>query len=234
MIVIVANRWDPTPRLVAARRGFPTFATLTAEDLSAAGWRQRLHSLDGDAVVERKVLPDKEITGVLTLLPRVFEDELVEVVPVDRSYVAAEMTSFLFFWLSRLRCPVLNRPTPTCLSGPYWRREKWVHVAAQAGIPVDPVRRQQMSPGFPIQEEALVPAGATATVIGDRVFGECEPALHLQALSLARLAQVDFLSIQFSGPERGAHFVGANVFPDLSDDKVTDSILEYLQDGLTR
>jgi hypothetical protein len=91
-----------------------------------------------------------------------------------------------------------------------------------------------MSPGFPIQEEPLVPAGATATVIGDRVFGECEPALHLQALSLARLAQVDFLSIHFSGPERGAHFAGANVFPDLSDDKVTDAILEYLQDALTR
>jgi len=199
-----------------------------------AGWRQRLHSLDGDAVAERKVLPDREITGVVTLLPRVFENELVEIVPADRSYVATEMTSFLLFWLSRLRCPVLNRPTPTCLSGPYWRREKWVHIAAQAGIPVEPVRRRATAPGCTTQEEGIAPAGATAIVIGERVFGECAPALHLQALSLARLAGVDFLSVQFSGPERGAHFAGANAFPDLSDDKVTDAVLEYLRGGLTR
>jgi len=102
-----------------------------------AGWRQSLGGVDGDAaVVEGKRVPQKEITGVLTRLPCVFEQELVDITPDDRRYVAAEMTAFLLFWLSRLKCPVLNRPTPTCLSGPYWRREKWIHVAARVGIPV--------------------------------------------------------------------------------------------------
>ena len=199
-----------------------------------AGWRQRLSASDGGiAVAERKVLAQKEITGVLTLLPCVFEQELVDIAPADRSYVAAEMTAFLLFWLSRLRCPVLNRPTPTCLSGPYWRREKWISVAAQAGISVQPLRRHAALPSSSAEGETL-PVATSVTVIGNRVFGEVEPGLQRQALCLARLAEVELLAVHFSSPERGAHFVSADVFPNLSDDRLADAVLEYLRAGLTR
>ncbi len=57
------------------------------------------------------------------------------------AYVSAEMTAFLLSWLSGLDCPILNRPTPNCLSGPGWRQEQWIHLAARLGIPVDPVQR---------------------------------------------------------------------------------------------
>ena len=73
---------------------------------------------------------------MLTRVPAVFEDELTDIMFSDRSYVAAEMTAFLLFWLSRLRCPVLNEPTATCLAGRYWRREQWIDQAARAGIAV--------------------------------------------------------------------------------------------------
>jgi hypothetical protein len=234
MIVIVANRWDQTPRSVASHWAPHTVAVLTAQDLSVAGWHQRLSASDGGtAVAELKRVPQKEITGVLTLLPCIFEEELVDVAPEDRGYVAAEMTAFLLVWLSRLRCPVLNRPTPTCLSGPYWRREKWVSVAAQAGIPAEPVRRHAAASGCAAEGETL-PVATTVTVVGNRAFGAGEPGLQRQALRLARLAGVELLAVHFSSAERGAHFVGADAFPNLSDDGVADAVLEYLRRGPTR
>ncbi len=234
MIVIAANRWDQTPRSLASHWAPHDVAILTAQDLSVAGWHQRLStSDDGTAVAELKPVPQNEIKGVLTLLPCIFEEELGDIVPEDRGYVAAEMTAFLLVWLSRLKCPVLNRPTPTCLSGPYWRREKWVFVAAQAGIPAEPVRRHSAASGCAAEGESL-PVGATVTVIGNRVVGAGEPALQQQALRLARLAGVQLLAVHFSSAERGAHFVGASVFPNLSDDAVADAVFEYLRRGPKR
>jgi hypothetical protein len=234
MIVIVANRWDETPKAVASRWAVRDVEIMMPQDLSVAGWRQGSDSLDGDAaIVAGKLTPQKEITGVLTRLPCVFEEELVEITPDDRRYVAAEMTAFLLFWLSRLKCPVLNRPTPTCLSGPHWRREKWIHVAARAGIPVQPVHRHAAPTGSSPQEKILSTT-CTVTVIGNRTFGEVEPLLHQQALCLAKSAGVELLSINLSGPERGARFVNADIFPDLSEERLAAAVLEHLQVGLAR
>jgi hypothetical protein len=50
----------------------------------------------------------------------------VSVLAVDsshRKYVAAEFNAFLLAWLSAQSCPVLNRPTASCLSGPNWQPE---------------------------------------------------------------------------------------------------------------
>jgi hypothetical protein len=234
MIVIVASRWDQTPALIAAQWTHQPVAFLTSADLSMSGWRQRTNRANGaTAVAEGKVLDQSEITGVLTLLPWVYEYELVDIVPEDRSYVAGEMTAFLLFWLSRLRCPVLNRPTPTSLSGPYWRREKWVSAAAQAGIPAEPVRRQARLKTGSIPDETP-PIGVTLTVVGDRVFGKADPGLERHALSLARVAAADLLSVHFSGPDPNSNFVSADVFPDFSRDFVADAVLEYLRDGPMR
>ena len=174
MIIIVANCWDETPRSVASRWALNDVGVLSARDLSMAGWSQRLRATGvAAAVIVRKLAYQNEISGVLTLLHCVFVAELTVIVPRDRSYVAAEMTSFLLFWLSRLTCPVLNRPTPTCLSGPYWRREKWLQVAAQAGIPVQPLCRHATRATGCTEKERLKFA-TTLTVVGDRVFGEGE------------------------------------------------------------
>jgi hypothetical protein len=229
MIIILANRWDQTPRLVASRWTPCKVGVLTSKDLSVAGWRQRSGAKeDSISVMERKLVPQKEITGVLTLLPCVFEHELVDIVHRDRSYVAAEMTAFLLFWLARLKCPVLNRPTASCLSGPYWRREQWVRLAAQAGIPVRLVRRHTTS-NVLVNEKQNVPVANTMTVVGDCVFGTGDPTLQRHALCLARLAAVELLAVHFTSPAPEAQFVSADVFPDLSDDTISGAVLEYLQ-----
>jgi hypothetical protein len=48
------------------------------------------------------------------------------------------------------------------------------------------------------------------------------------------LAGVDLLAVHFSSAERGAHFVSADAFPNLSDDNVADAVFEYLRRGPTR
>jgi len=230
MIVILASRWDQTANAFAAYCGNQPVRILTCQDLCRSGWRQYLGRQTSGAastdmaVAQRRVMPQQDITGVLTRLACVTGDELVEIAPQDRGYVAAEMTAFLLFWASRLTCPVLNRPTPMCLSGPFWRAEQWVHVAARAGIPVQALRRTTSS-----ESAAVAPTTSRAvTVIGERIFGEADPDLLHQAQCLAGLAGVAMLTVYFSGPERGATFIGADTFPDLGDNRLRDAALEYL------
>jgi hypothetical protein len=231
MIVIVANRWDDTASAAASRWAARDVGILTAQDLSTAGWRQHLGGSDADvAVIGGNRIAHQDITGVLTLLPCVFAEELIDVAPDDRRYVAAEMTSFLTFWLARLKCPVLNRPTPSCLSGPSWQAERWTHAAGRVGISVRPVRRRAGIAGSD-PELALSPPPATVTVIGRRSLGDSTPDLHRQTRSLALLAGVDFLAVRFSSPEPGANFVSADVVPNLLEDSVADAVLDYLCGG---
>jgi hypothetical protein len=233
MLVILASRWNKTASTLASSCAGRDVKVLTPRDLSVAGWRQYLGGMkDGAVVVDGRPVDQREITGVLTLLPCVVEDELVDIVPGDRRYVASEMTAFLLFWLSRLQCPVLNRPTPTCLSGPYWRQEKWVHAAAQAGLPVQPVRR--FAPLDPCAKEEMTPSSCKVTVIGNRIFGETDPNLHLHAQRLAGLAGVELLSVQFSGPDADARFLSAETFPSFMEPGMADAALEYLQDERAR
>jgi hypothetical protein len=172
----------------------------------------------------------EEIAGVLTRLPYVDENELHHIVPGDRAYVSAEMTAFLVSWLSGLACPVLNRPTPTCLTGPNWRPERWVHAAAQLGIPVSPVRRD-VTLTSKAWKEVPRPPLLTVTVVGDRWFGRIDHALGVQAQRLAKAAGVDLLGVHFETTESDCTLLGVDFQPDVSSPEVADAILEYLTAG---
>jgi hypothetical protein len=237
MIIILASRWDSTADGMAATWAHRSVGVLTPQDLCAAGWRQhvgwREHvGTDGSdptppnvAVVQRRQIPQQEITGVLTRLPWVTDGEIVEIAAQDRAYAAAEMTSFLLCWLSQLKCPVLNPPTPLCLSGPYWRAERWVHMAARAGIPVQPIGRDTREE---LPADASPAPAAAVTVVGRRIFGEADSALLSSTRRLAELANVALLTVRFSGAERGATFMGADTFPALDDAILSEAVLDYL------
>lgn len=232
MILVIASRHDLVARALVGRWAAHGARLLTSADLSAAGWRHHSDAAGTSTLlVGGRVIPAREVSGVLTRLPCVFERELVRIAPVHRAYVAAEMTAFLTFWLSDLPCPVLNRPTPGCLAGPNWRREQWVHAAARAGIPVRSVRRcVGVSAG--LSPEAPYPHPITVTVVGDRCVGRVTRRLAAQARHLADTARLDLLAVRFSGPGPGAHFVDADPWPDIAaDPAVTDAVIEYLQKG---
>src|SRR5262249_31691385 len=165
MLVIVANSQDETAQQLAGRWHNYGAGVLTPADLSKSGWRHYVASSSRSwAVVGAQQVATAEITGVVTRMPCVYEQELGHIIPADRAYVAAEMTAFLHAWLSGLHCPVINRSTPNCLAGPDWRTEQWVRLAASLGIPVHPHRRKTTN-----SRNSVVPEqeGLEVIVVGD-------------------------------------------------------------------
>ena len=229
MLVVLTSRHDDRARSIVERWAPLGAGMVTCEDLSVAGWRYYQPSSLGvsTAVVSGQVVACENITGVLTRRSCVFEQELIHIRPEDREYVAAEMTAFLIAWLSSLSCPILNRPTAACLSGPAWRPEQWVCAAGRAGIPMRPIHRQVLR--TPTSESRVPETGTVGvTVVGDRWFGPVDQALAGQARRLAVAAGVDLLEVRFSGAEAGSQFISANLWPDLSPVGVADAVLEYL------
>lgn len=233
MFVILSNQFDPIAEDLASQWAAigHVVGRLTPRDLSVSGWR---HHLGGKgpafAVVEGRLISTEEITGLVTRMPSVFEHDLTELVPEDRAYVSAEMTAFLLSWLLALQCPVINRPTPICLAGPYWSPERWVKTAYDLRIPAVPFRRSIRVAETP---QIKVPAiGAVSlTVIGKRALGDAAPELACNAQRLAEAAGCDLLAVEFEGPQAGARFIGACPWPDLTRPKLANAVLGHLLSG---
>jgi hypothetical protein len=234
VIVVVAGRHDAAAKAFVERGAAAGVALLAPSDLSHPGWRFRLdrrgNPSAATAVVGGELVDAGAIDGVLTRLPQVSENDLGQIVPADRAYVAAEMSAFLLAWLSALPCPVLNRPTPSCLAGPCWAPERWVHLAARLGIPVRPVRRRAADAGIdpaPTNEESDGPA-ITVTVVGKHCLGTSDPRLAGQARRLATVAGADLLAVHFALDAAAARLVSADPWPDVSSPEVAEAVRAYL------
>jgi hypothetical protein len=226
-LVILAGRWDEQAHTLARRWAFADAVVLSPIDLSRRGWRYypgnpRAHR----AVIGERPLDAREIGAVLVRLPCVSADELSHIRSSDRTYVAEEMTAFLLAWLTELRCPVVNRPTASCLAGPAFRDEQWVQLAWSCGIPCQPVRRHVRLNGSGDQPNQ--PAEVTVTVVGRRQLGDAHPALAERAALVAEAAGTDVLAVTFDSAHADARFVGAHLWPETDRDDVADSLLELL------
>jgi hypothetical protein len=229
VLVVLASCHDHSARSLVQRWAAYGAGMITCEDLSVAGWRFCPSSPDAStAVVDGRVVPCKDITGVLTRLPSIFPWELVRIRREDRVYVAAEMGAFLVAWLSSLSCPVLNRPVGACLSGPNWRPEQWARAAFGVNIPVKTMERRVLR--GTTSEPGVSEAGSVGvTVVGDQWFGKIDPRLGVQARSLAVAARVDLLEVRFSGCEAGSWLESVNLWPDLARADAADAALQYLR-----
>ena len=86
MLVILASRYDSEAQALARRWGGHDAHVLRCKDLSVAGWRHCLPDRGKSAaVIGGRVISDRQITGILTLLPCVTTQELVHIVPEDRA-----------------------------------------------------------------------------------------------------------------------------------------------------
>lgn len=225
MIVILASRFDTVSVALARSWADRGAVLMTCDDLSRPGWKDHPNAsgaANGQAVVAGRSTNFTDLSGVLVRLPYVSEEELGRVVAADRGYVAEEMTAYLASWLSRLDCPVLNRPTPNCLAGPAWCDERWLLLAAQLGIPTQAVNRDTRSPSSsPAWEERSL---QTVTVVGGQAYGNAGSRELRAAICLARAAGVELLSVGF------AHSVlaGVNLWPTMESKDVQDAALDVL------
>jgi hypothetical protein len=224
MLVVVATARDSAARTLAESG---EARLLTPRDLSRAGWHCRFGSPElGNAVVGGEIVSAGSISGVITRLPWITAAELDHVVDHDRGYVAAEMQAFLFAWLSRLPCPVLNRPTPYCLSGPAWRNEHWIHAAARAGIPVRAARRSAV-PGVPFQPAPATNAVSSVTVVAGQCTGARDALLEEHTRAIAASAGCAMLTAHYEETAVGFQLVDVSLWPDLADPLVRALVLGH-------
>jgi hypothetical protein len=228
MIAIIAAQNDEPARWLTARWEANGARLLTPKDLSVPGWRYKPHpGRDYTAIVSKKSVTGTEIAGVLTRLAWVLEQDVPHLVSHDRAYVAAEMTAFLSSWLSGLKCPVINRPTPTCLVGPAWRQEQWVHAAARLGIPICPVRRNTRRHENAAEDEHPLPV-CSVTVVAGHSFGASDNLIQGYARRLASAVGVDLLAAHFVRVDETYKFASADLWPDVTVPEVADAILDSL------
>jgi hypothetical protein len=226
LLVVLASRRDAAARQLVKRWEPYGACLLTCRDLSEAGWRYRLADpAAATAIIAGRPITPREMRGVLIRLPWVTEDELSHIVPSDRSYIAAEMSAFLVFWLSELACPVLNRPSAGRLSGPSWRREQWTAHAAKVGLRVAFGGRQSDTAAASNPHQPSVTC--SVTVVGDQCIGTADNSLRERTRDLATSANVDLLGISLNGSGANAEFVSATVYPEIGCTEVSDAILRY-------
>jgi hypothetical protein len=230
MIVILASRHDDAARRLATRWEGSGGCLVTCQDLSARGWRYHTtQPWNSTGVLGGREVALREVSAVLTLLPSISSAELLDIVPADRAYVAAEMTAFLVSWLSQVSCPILNRPAPGCLTGPYLHPEQCAAAAAKLGMQIQPaIQRLGRCPAATDGARRGEEAPVTVTVVGDRGFGAADDPLLQQAALLARTLRIGLLGVRFAGRETGATFLGATSCPSLVDPDVADAVLAYL------
>ena len=240
MIVVLASRFDASAARLAEQWHARGARLLTPEGLSLRGWRHESGAPERcAAVLEQEVVPSRSIKGVLTRLLAVGEDELPHIVVDERPYVSAEMTAFLLAWLSSLECRVLNRPTPTCLSGPSWGQEQWVQEAARGGFSIRPLHR--IAPRFakasavepsaerkpPARDDFFHVTRVGARLLGEEIDEETKSRLH----RLAEATKVELLTATFARNGGSSVFVGASPWIDIDRPEVTDAILECWEVG---
>lgn len=232
MLLVLASRYDVPARKLVQRWAEHGAALVTPDDLCAPGWRYD----DGPAEDLRAVAGDvplraADLHGVYVRLPAVTEAELPLIRGEERAYVAAELTAFLLAWLTRLPCPVINRPRANSLAGPAWRPEQWLHAATREGLPVIPLSRSTSEPGTYAPSEAPARPGMQVTVVGRTCLGDASPEGRESALRLARASEVEVLAVQLAGSWHAPAIAGAHVFPDPCDPAVADALLSLLLEG---
>ena len=238
MLVVLAYANDAGARSLVQRWRAANIdaGLLTCSDLSRKGWVYRSSDpIGGRAVIEGSVIRTRDIRGVVTRMPAAAPAELEHVHEVDRSYATSEMQAFLLAWLSSLRCPVLNRPTPESLCGLSLHAATWVRRALRLGLATVPVRRR-FEPGADVlaHQIRVTPSSVAVDVVADHAFPSASPvagkvpdAFARAALALARDAGVEVLRVYF---ERSSDdlpvFLDVGVWVDITVDAVARALAE--------
>ena len=233
MILVIARARDASAESVVSRWRERGAALLTARDLSRTGWRHRVESpLDGTAVISDRLVPVRDITGIVTTIPSVTASDLPHIVAEDRAYVAGEIQAFLLAWLEALPCPMLNRPTPRSLAGCGWRPEEWALAATAAGIPTVAVHKPEAATGQSELGADRSELGTVVTYVGGRALDAPSEQFAGWVRRLAASAGTNSLVARFRG-DSDPHLQSADVVPDLARPDVADAALQFLAEAGT-
>lgn len=217
MIIILGSALDPAAaQIVTDLAGWGCGGTrlVSAEDLGRAGWAfDPAAPSEGHLVADGAVLAVAEVDAVVVRRPAVAAEELGWLDAADRQYGAAESNAFLVSWLSAVPCPVLNRPSATCLCGPGWSQLHWRLAAERVGL-----RWRQASTA------AEAEAGRDVVVCGSSVHGARDPGEARDAIALSGQAGATLLGLRFIGNALCA----VTTQPSLAKHEARTLVLEHL------
>jgi hypothetical protein len=232
VFVVIARDGDSSAASFASELSPSRASVLFPAGLSKSGWEHDpITPSTSRAVVDGEIVDASDIEGVLTLITGVSSEDVPHIAPHDREYVAAEMTAFLWSFLSGLTCPVLNQPREGSLSGPAWPAERWALLAVGVGVPVWPLHRDskpRRGGGHTIRGGREI-----VTVVGDRTVNAKSIELERSAQDLARAAQVDLLTVEFVHTAEAPVVVGVAPCADLADRSVAEAIQGYFWEHST-
>jgi hypothetical protein len=227
VIVVVASELDSLAQQLVEDWPGKRAVLMTPRDLCSKGWRIESGRIEeGYIVASGRPLCAGKLTGLLNLLPYVFEQELVTIECASRRYVAAELTAFLFYLLTVIKCPVVNRPTSNNLTGPDWRPEQWAQACCTVGIPTKKIRRNSRAS---IIAAASGESFCSISAIGNNCVGDAT-AYAANVVALAKLAGVTFLTVKFAEHEASKVFHAAQLVPDLQDRNLASAIQAHFGD----
>jgi len=228
MILVVANSTDDTAQDLV--NSFPKglACLFTAQSLSNAGLVTYTNQFNDSFITINGVkILFASITGVITLIPVIFDWELIQIQKEDREYVASEMNAFMTYLLSKLSCPKLNFPSATFLSGQNWRREHWIQIASHLKIPVQSFTYDSKNKDVNYRNNDSI---IRITIIGNQHFGSTNKILIAYAFQLAKYTQLEFLEVTFiENKEGNKSFFSASQFPDLENKKIQEAIVNYFK-----
>jgi hypothetical protein len=188
---------------------------VTPADLSRPGWRLRCgRPSDARAAIGGREFRGEDVDAAVSMLPAVSVYDMPHVAERDREYVANEMSAFLLAWLTQLKCPVVDRPTPSSLSGCGRLPAHWVALARRAGVPgaatwTDP----------PIE----------VTVVGGRAVDQGQvSALSAAAEAVVQEADRSLVTLQFAAGGEPM-LVGAAARPEAGSPVVAKALLGWLE-----
>jgi hypothetical protein len=223
-------------------RGLHPLELVSAEQLAhSLRWEHRLRS---DGVTVRITLADgrevhhDRVWGVLNRVLSVPPAWCTVATAADREYATQEIGAFFLSWLYALPGPVLNRPTPQGLSGPWRHPSEWHCLAGRAGLSVGPYTQS----GLDSPDICGVPAtqvDRTVFVAADRVIAPpLTPAsVQVGCRRFAELFGASLLGIDFTlAPDGQWIVVGCSPYPDLcvGQAPLLDALAQIFRDGQPR
>jgi hypothetical protein len=204
-------------RELQRRARFPLAVVSGADLARATAWEVRIVAGRWSTAIrlaDGRELVTSSLRGVVNRLWQAPTQIAALAEGADREYITGELTALHLSWLGTLACPVINRPAPFALAGPYLGGGQWAGLAAAAGL--NPLRNSYSSEDEPWAPAPSAPGMWTSIVAGDQVFGPRLPAVAQQGcVALARAAGAALLGIDFVRRRSELMFVNANPLPDL-------------------
>jgi hypothetical protein len=177
--------------------------------MCALTWEHRLSSKSTAlriGLADGRTINGDDVSGVLNRVVAL-PDELPQAARNDRDYAFQELQAFWLSWLNGLACPVLNRPSPRGLSGPWIDETEWRTFAARAGLVTDPYSSGATNGRPRMTRQRLVITGELVGPAPDAVKAGCR--------RLAEATDASILGVEFAA-NGGWAFVRATPHPDLT------------------